>query len=68
VRRFGCNGKIAALCGIGFTVSLFIGNLSFSDPDVVNTMKIGVFGGSMIAGISGFLLLYYATLNSQKAT
>ena len=56
---------IATLCGIGFTVSLFIGNLSFSDPDVVNTMKIGVFGGSIFAGICGFIFLRFAAFNRR---
>ncbi len=48
---------IALLCGIGFTVSLFIGNLGFTDADLINQVKIGVLGGSTIAGIAGYTLL-----------
>lgn len=50
---------IALLCGIGFTVSLFIGNLGFTDPDLINQVKIGVLGGSLIAGLAGYALLRY---------
>lgn len=57
----GWNGiiGIAMLCGIGFTVSLFIGNLSFTDAALINLVKIGVLLGSTIAGIGGFLWLRF---------
>jgi NhaA family Na+:H+ antiporter len=50
---------VSLLGGIGFTVSLFIGNLSFGelDPVLLNQAKIGILGGSLIAGIAGFFLL-----------
>lgn len=50
----------AMLGGIGFTVSLFIANLSFGTPeqlDLLNHAKLGIVGGSLIAGILGFLIL-----------
>jgi len=52
---------IALLGGIGFTVSLFISNLSFADiaPELLNQAKIGVFGGTIIAGILGVLVLSF---------
>ncbi len=53
---------IAMLGGIGFTVSLFIANLSFGDMGaegaaLLNQAKIGIVVGSLLAGIGGFLLL-----------
>lgn len=50
---------IALLCGIGFTVSLFIGNLSFSDADTINAVKMGVLMGSVVAGGAGFAVLRF---------
>lgn len=50
---------IALLGGIGFTVSLFIANLSFgnSDPVLLNQAKFGVLSGTLIAGILGYVVL-----------
>ncbi|KSV71063.1 sodium:proton antiporter [Sinorhizobium sp. Sb3] len=47
----------ALLCGIGFTMSLFIGLLAFDDPDVQDKAKIGILVGSVLAGIAGSVLL-----------
>ena len=48
---------VALLCGIGFTMSLFIGLLAFDDPTVQDRMKIGILAGSVLSGIGGSLLL-----------
>jgi NhaA family Na+:H+ antiporter len=48
---------VALLAGVGFTMSLFIGGLSFDDPELMNQVRLGVLSGSMIAGISGYILL-----------
>ena len=47
------------LCGIGFTMSLFIGTLAFerSNPEYIRWVKIGVLRGSFIAGLIGLFLL-----------
>lgn len=52
---------VALLGGIGFTVSLFISNLSFGHiaPELLNQAKIGVFSGTIIAGILGILVLSF---------
>jgi NhaA family Na+:H+ antiporter len=51
-------GGLAALCGIGFTMSLFIAQLAFPDrPALVEEAKIGVLGGSVLAGLTGYSLL-----------
>jgi len=45
------------LAGIGFTVALFIAQLAFSDPVMVEEAKIGILAASLVAGIGGYLLL-----------
>jgi NhaA family Na+:H+ antiporter len=52
---------IALLCGIGFTMSLFIGLLAFPDSEALQSQtKIGVIAGSLLSGIGGWLLLRLA--------
>jgi len=45
------------LAGIGFTMSLFIAGLAFSDEALIDLSKIGVITGSLISGIFGYILL-----------
>lgn len=51
---------VALLGGIGFTVSLFIANLSFGTtyPVLLNQAKFGVLSGTLLAGILGYIVLY----------
>jgi NhaA family Na+:H+ antiporter len=51
---------VGALAGIGFTVSLFITDLAFADPDLIEAAKIGVLGGSLIAAVLGVVVLLWA--------
>lgn len=51
---------MAAVAGIGFTVSLFITQLAFADPDVVDAAKLGVFAGSILSAVVGTTILLSA--------
>lgn len=48
---------LAAIAGIGFTVSLFVTSLAFSDPQVTDFAKVGIFAGSLVAGVIGVAAL-----------
>jgi NhaA family Na+:H+ antiporter len=43
----------AFLCGIGFTMSLFIGLLAFDDPALQDATKVGILTGSIVAALLG---------------
>jgi hypothetical protein len=51
---------LSCLAGIGFTMSLFIGGLSFSDPALMNQVRLGVLSGSVISALLGYSVLYWA--------
>ena len=48
---------LALVAGIGFTMSLFIGGLAFTDPALIERVKVGVLGGSMLSGAAGLIVL-----------
>ncbi|HSJ73777.1 MAG TPA: Na+/H+ antiporter NhaA [Miltoncostaeaceae bacterium] len=48
---------VAALAGIGFTVSLFIAGLAYTDPSELEAAKIGILGGSIVAALIGLAAL-----------
>ncbi|HSG16592.1 MAG TPA: Na+/H+ antiporter NhaA [Anaerolineae bacterium] len=45
------------LTGIGFTMSLFITELAFDDPVLLNQAKVGILVASLVAGVGGYLVL-----------
>ena len=51
---------VALLCGVGFTMSLFIGSIPFTDINDMNAVRLGVLGGSLISGLFGSFILYIA--------
>ena len=52
---------LSCLAGVGFTMSLFIGSLSFADQSQMNAVRMGVLGGSILSAILGFAVLRRAT-------
>jgi NhaA family Na+:H+ antiporter len=48
---------VGLLAGIGFTMSIFITLLAFTDPVVINTSKIAIIIGSILSAIVGFIAL-----------
>lgn len=51
----------ALLCGIGFTMSLFIGALAFpGQPEAVEAAKLGTLAGSVLSAIAGWAVLRFA--------
>lgn len=55
----------SVLAGIGFTMSLFIANLAFNSPELLNISKVGILTGSLLSGIVGFIILRSA-LNKKQ--
>ncbi|MFT5702922.1 MAG: NhaA family Na+:H+ antiporter [Rickettsiales bacterium] len=51
---------VSIIAGVGFTMSLFIGNLAFSSPEVIDQVKVGVVSGSLLSGIFGFMVIKIA--------
>jgi NhaA family Na+:H+ antiporter len=51
---------VSLLCGIGFTMSLFIGNLAFSGSQLlIDEVKVGVLAGSILAALAGVVVLRF---------
>lgn len=50
---------VSVLCGIGFTMSIFIASLAFAnaDPEILTYAKIGILLGSTLSAVIGYLLL-----------
>ena len=50
---------ISALCGIGFTMSLFIGSLAYEETqfDMIFDERLGIIVGSLISALIGFFVI-----------
>jgi NhaA family Na+:H+ antiporter len=61
---------VSVICGIGFTMSLFIGDLSFPDYQVNyhDYVKLGVLSGSILSGITGYLILRFCNRKQGNDT
>jgi NhaA family Na+:H+ antiporter len=60
---------IGILCGIGFTMSLFIGTLSFNGQTAAEliSVRFGILVASMLSGVIGYLLLSASSRGSSSA-
>ncbi|MDG1732799.1 MAG: Na+/H+ antiporter NhaA [Thalassotalea sp.] len=58
----------AALCGIGFTMSLFIGSLTFDANDLAKVFdeRLGIIVGSLVSGVLGYVILKFSLPKKQK--
>ena len=52
---------VGILTGIGFTMSLFVGNLAFPNSDIIDGVKIGVLLGSLFSTVMGYIILLLST-------
>src|SRR3990167_348489 len=58
---------VSLLCGIGFTMSLFLGTLSFQNqPAYLTTVRLGVIFGSVLSGLLGSFILHIALDKSKN--
>lgn len=58
---------VSILCGIGFTMSIFIGGLAFPDqPILIEEAKIGILTGSAISAVLGFIVLRLTTTHPEE--
>jgi NhaA family Na+:H+ antiporter len=54
---------VAVLCGVGFTMSLFIGALAFADARLGEQARLGTLIGSLLSALLGYTLLRLAPLH-----
>lgn len=62
---------VAALCGVGFTMSLFIGSLAFENPDddqsFAAPIRLGVLSGSLLSGLLGYFLVRFGAAIGSRS-
>lgn len=56
---------VGMLAGIGFTMSLFVANLAFTDAEVAANAKVGILVTSMLSGALGYLWLRFVAARSE---
>ena len=58
--------SVCMLCGIGFTVSMFIASLSYCEGTMLNQAKLGIILGSVMSAVLGCILLHVTLPKEQK--
>lgn len=56
---------LSVICGIGFTMSLFIGGLAYKDVHMQDIVRLGVLTGSVISAFMGYAILRYGPTNMR---
>jgi len=59
---------VSLLCGVGFTMSLFIASLAFEQGggDYLGLERVGILAGSFLSGLAGYLLLRWASPDKRS--
>jgi NhaA family Na+:H+ antiporter len=57
---------VSLLAGIGFTMSLFIGNLAFETTGQAAAVRVGVLSGSVISAIIGYIILRFTSRRAEE--
>lgn len=57
---------VSLLCGIGFTMSLFVGGLAFETQENMTAVKLGVLIASLVSAVLGYVVLRMAPLSNYK--
>lgn len=57
---------LSLVCGVGFTMGLFIGGLSFMEYELQNFVRIGVLSGSILSGSLGYIVLEACAKKHKK--
>jgi NhaA family Na+:H+ antiporter len=58
----------ALLCGVGFTMSLFIGGLAFAGDTAMFDERLGIIMGSIVSGIAGYIMLKVSLKDNVSGT
>lgn len=58
----------ALLCGVGFTMSLFIGGLAFAGDNTLFDERLGIIMGSIVSGVAGYLMLKVSLKDNVSRT
>jgi len=58
----------ALLCGVGFTMSLFIGGLAFAGDTTMFDERLGIIMGSIVSGIAGYIMLKVSLKDNVSST
>ena len=58
----------ALLCGVGFTMSLFIGSLAFAGDTTMFDERLGIIMGSIVSGIAGYIMLKVSLKDNVSGT
>jgi NhaA family Na+:H+ antiporter len=58
---------VSLLCGVGFTMSLFIGGLAWEHAHFDASVRLGVITGSIVSAVIGFLVLSAASVKKPAS-